>query len=103
MSTVRLSSLSSDPVYRTFPSLLSFFRPGRSVDVSCALEVDVFLHSDQVGSKLPHVLPVIYNTYHRVPTWEQIPEGVEIKRGRESTRESVERQKERVRDKLNWQ
>lgn len=59
--------------FRTFPFCLSFSRPGGSVDVPGALEVDVFLHSDEVGRKLPHVLAVVYNADHRVAAGEEVP------------------------------
>lgn len=58
--------------YRTFPFRLSFSRPRGGVDVPGALEVDVFLHSDEVGRKLPHVLAVVYNADHGVAAGEEV-------------------------------
>lgn len=61
--------------FRTFPFRLSFARPRGGVDVPGALEVDVFLHSDEVGRKLPHVLAVVYDADHRVAAGEKVPAG----------------------------
>lgn len=52
---------------------LSWSRGG--VDVSGALEVGVFLHSDEVGCKLPHVFPVVDYADHRVTAGEKVPVG----------------------------
>lgn len=62
-------------MYLTFLGHLSFPRSGGSVDVPCALEVDVFLHSDEVRCKLPHVLSVVDDAHHGVPTREKVPVG----------------------------
>ena len=57
----------------TFPGHLRFPRSGGSIDIPCALEVDVFLHSDEVWCELPHVLSVIDYAHHGIPTWEKVP------------------------------
>lgn len=67
------SSLSKMCVHCTFLCHLSFPWSRGSVDVPRALEVDVFLHSDEVGRKLPHILSVIDYADHRVTTREKIP------------------------------
>lgn len=59
--------------YCTFSFHLSFPWTGGSIDVTGALEVDVFFHSDEVGCKLPHILSVIDDADHRVATREKIP------------------------------
>lgn len=64
---------------RTFPFRLSFARPGGGVDVPGALEVDVFLHSDEVRRKLPHVLAVVYNADHGVAAGEEVPAEWEVR------------------------
>lgn len=69
---------------RTFPFRLSFARPRGGVDVPGALEVDVFLHSDEVGRKLPHVLAVVYDADHRVAAGEKVP----AERGAEGSQNS---------------
>lgn len=57
----------------TFLGHQSFLRTWRRANVPDALEVDVLLHSDEVGRKLPHVFTVINDAHHRVPTGEKIP------------------------------
>lgn len=57
----------------TFPGHLSLPWSWRSVDVPCALEIGVFLHSDEVRCKLPHILAVVNDAHHWVTAREEIP------------------------------
>lgn len=59
--------------HRTFSFCLSFPRSGGCIDVPGTLEVDIFLHSNEVGCKLPHILSVIDDADHRVSAREEIP------------------------------
>ena len=53
-------------------TLLGFPGAWGGVDVAGALEVDVLLHSDKVGCKLPHVLAVVDDAHHGVPAREEV-------------------------------
>lgn len=52
---------------RKLPTFLPCQRlsgPGGSIDVPCALEVDVFLYGDQIGGELPNIFSVIDDADH---------------------------------------